>query len=257
MKITLYKAKHFWKEEESATWLKSDKFDHRAFTELKRQYEKIKYSRVNHLIIDDKTLFLFYQSKKDFHDRPITEITALQTNKKFNDIEKAHQNINNQIINIFDNKLDYEIEIVDDLIAKNINPKIYIISLVFALLIIVYFTFEQDEKLAINAAVPIQKDKPEIREIPIPDTLTWKWYGFCGEYNVLNPRYCYEEFIKQKCINKESFLDSYLEFIQKGNNAICIDLKDIDNLKSDNDLLDKKFRSSEMKFFSEEKQHEQ
>ena len=99
MKIAFYKAKHFWKDGESATWLKSGKFDENLFSKLKEQYEELKYSKKKYIDIDGKILFLFYETKKDFHDRPITEITALVASKKVKISDDIYNNLKQYRLN--------------------------------------------------------------------------------------------------------------------------------------------------------------
>ena len=60
MKIKFHKAKHFWKDGQSATWIRSDFFGDRYFNKLKQQYEELKYSKVKYIQVDKKTIFLFY-----------------------------------------------------------------------------------------------------------------------------------------------------------------------------------------------------
>ncbi len=271
MIICTSKAKHFWKNGESATWIKSDHFKKNAFEKLKEEYENLKYSRKNYIQIEGKTLFLFYQSKKDFADRSITEITALQMDKKVNDLDRTFQSIKNQINNPFDDTLEYELEIDNSLIDKRIDWKIYTMVLTLVFIAILYFTLTQKEN-----------PEPPIRELPIPTTIEnnkstetissrelenateenitkieepmkWKWEEFCKKNRVKSPIYCYQGFINKKCDYKENFSQGYIDFVnQDVNNPLCIDFIGIEDMGSDSDLKNKEFRYNEKAFFEGE-----
>jgi hypothetical protein len=111
MKIEFYKARHIWVNGQNATWTKSDKFDVDIFEELKNEYEELKGNKKNVINFKGKTLFLFYRSGKDFTERPITEITAFLSNKNFNDNKKIYQELDSQIQDEFEDKLDYTLNI--------------------------------------------------------------------------------------------------------------------------------------------------
>jgi hypothetical protein len=122
MDINFNKAKHFWKNGEEATWIKSDDFSEKSFNELKKQYEELKYSKKEYLIIDDKILFLFYETKIDNFNRQITEITAIESDNIYKNNNEIYTILSNKKIDIFDNVLKYEIQIADkDIKRKNLK----------------------------------------------------------------------------------------------------------------------------------------
>ena len=118
MKITFYKAKHFWENRECATWKKSTNFNEIVFNTLKEKYEELKYSKENYISIDSKIIFLFYQSKKDIYDRPITEITVLASNTQILDKDRVYQILKSSIIDLFDDNLDYVVEMDTKLVKS-------------------------------------------------------------------------------------------------------------------------------------------
>lgn len=288
MIVHLSKAKHFWKNGKSATWIKSDKFDDVAFQKLKEEYENLKYSRKNYIRIDGKTLFLFYQSKKDFHGRSTTEITALQMDEQINDIDSVFESIKNQIHNPFDDTLEYGIELSNDLFDKKIenltaekkvNWIIYTIPSILILATVIYFILPQKEnimplkrelpkpaKIELNieeknesvAKVPIieqeieksESKKPESKEL---GSKRWEWEEFCKKNSVEEPVFCYQSFINVKCKQKENYSQGYFEFASQGKNEhLCIDLNEIKDLSSDPDLKKQEFGYKEKEFFEGE-----
>ena len=251
MKVVFYKAKHFWKEGKNATWVKSEKFGIDIFSNLKQQYENIKYSKINYIELESTTTFLFYETKKDFYNRPVTEITALQSAKKIKNHQMVYKILSDKIPNVFDDTLEYKVEIDSSLIVKP-NLKLYIGGLIVILLVGAYFllTKESMQLQKNNHKEIVIQEKIKTNEFKKKEKI-WRWGKFCVEYdNVKSPGKCYQSFIQKKCEAKEKFNESNSEFIKK--DATCWDLKEdgiSDIIQGDKSLKEKGFRRSELDFF--------
>ena len=281
MKVKFSKAKHIWKNGKSATWIKADSFSEKVFSQLKQKYESIKYSRDNFLVIDGITLFLFYQEKKDFQGRPITEITALLLDKKIKNSEVVYKDIKNAISNIFDDVLEYNIEINDKYIVKDLLRKYLTVSLILlsAISLWFYISSDQVEKKIVTETSTVntlsqqnqrakekvideiielpsnnisEKYKQELPEIKEKKKKKWNWERFCKKYNIVkNPQLCHKIYIKQKCKEKSEFMISYLEYAK--NHTGKGSCEEWEKLSDDNDL---KVSNLKIKFFKGENTNE-
>ncbi len=162
MKVIFFKAKHIWKDGKSATWIKSDKFGEKIFSQLKKKYESIKYSRDNYIVIDGMILFLFYQNKKDFHGRPITEITALLPDKRIKNPEMLFDHINDTVPDIFDDVLEYDIEIDDKYIVRDQLTKYLVILSVLLLCAIGLWIYIDGGDAQVGKRLPIEMSNGNI-----------------------------------------------------------------------------------------------
>ena len=80
--MSIYIAKHYWKNEENSTWERHEKIDKKLFNYLKDNYETFVKERKNHIKIDKKNIYLCYEDTKDIYERSITNITFLFVQKK-------------------------------------------------------------------------------------------------------------------------------------------------------------------------------
>jgi len=255
MKLILSKAKHFWQDGESATWLKSDAFSDASFQELKRQYEELKYSKLKYIEYNDKVMFLFYRSKKDFQSRPITEISAFEISKNGISKEILYQHIQNNISNIFDNTLNYQLEIKSKKLWS--IKKVFLLFCIFTALCLSLYFLLNTQWVIKEETSSIKTKSQETKTIP-PEKVKiepWKWDTFCKKYNKRKKEttYCYAVFIQNKCEKKDDFKMDYIEFVKK--NSFCTNtLGEIQTNEEDKELKkkldsDKKF---EKKFFDKE-----
>ncbi len=249
MKIKLLKAKHFWKNGESAEWLKSEKFNHKLFEEFKSKYESVKYSKEKYIKVNGRTLLLFYQSKQDIFGRPITEITALQIDKKVKNIDMLHASVQEKIRNIFDDTLEYTIEVESSQIDGD-NKFLYY-GLIFGLVVLLAYGLYAYTSNSIQENV-------ESSTVNKNQSSQWKWNTFCNNNKYERVTFCYQEFIKHKCKKREKFSYTYIEFIRKGgyNNSYCNHLKVKDRESKITDIMshDEDMEANiNKKFFTEEK----
>lgn len=158
MKLKIQKAKHYWENKESATWIKSNSFDKNIFVQLKDMYESIKYSKPKYKSIDDKILMFFYHDTKDIFGRDITELSALLIDIKIKDKNQLYDIIKTQVNDLFNNEVDIIITIEDNLILKENNKKsknILLVGVLFALILSVSIYF-----MILNSIVPAESSKP-------------------------------------------------------------------------------------------------
>lgn len=250
MKIKLYKAKHFWKNRENATWIKSDLFDDEVFSEFKNRYESIKYSKERYITIRDKTLFLFYQSKKDIFDRKTTEITGLLVDKRVRDADILYDKIQMEISDIFDDRLEYSMDVKDDLIAKDYRLIYYglVLGLFLAICYSIYLYTSNSKPIEKASNISITKESKKSK---------WKWRSFCEKYNIGGDiTLCYQAFTKQKCEKKENSIYPYIKFIRQSDENSCNYIRKEESKGQIRDIMifDKDLEKNiNKKFFIEEK----
>lgn len=115
MKITFYKVLSYWKEGEEADFDKEARYDSNIFELFKDKLE------TKEQIIKSGGLDLFIYRKssgiEDFKERPIDLVAGLYANNQFKDSKKIYKLIQEQV-DVFDEKLEYVVEVDDNLLVS-------------------------------------------------------------------------------------------------------------------------------------------
>lgn len=241
MKYKFYKAKHYWKDAERATWSISDGFDDNIFEQYKNSYETLGQNKPNYIEIDGKTLFLFYQDKKDYINRPIVEIVGLYCDAKITDKNALYEKL-------LENSCAFEdIDECNDTLAKYVvkNKQWLPIAVIFVVIIAIYLYFnygnntQRDKISSENQIVVVKKSKHQAEQKIQVVKSKWHWDNFCNINNMHNrAKLCYEIYIQQKCILKEKNKYTYSEFILKQRSANCAYLRNLGMTEDIDDLSD-------------------
>ena len=251
MKIHFYKAEHFWEDGETATWRSSQKLDEKLLSELKLKYGFLSKTKPLYLIIDGKTVFLFYRGKKDFVGRPIVEITALCSKYLFKNPEQVY-GILQSTNSVFNDDLELRIDIDRTLVKLPKHLIWYILIFLLVAFLLYIFRSEENKKenieknnLNVKHSMSQVIVQPEIINTMASKPLTiertvpakWKWEDFCRKNIVYTPRKCYEYFIVKKCKQKDKFKQNYFDFIKHNTNlGSCVVLEGLESLKEDKDI---------------------
>ena len=125
--MSIYIAKHYWKDNENSTWEYHKKIEKSLFNYLKDNYYTFVKERKSVIKKNQKFIYLCYEDTIDIYNRPITNITFFISNQEQSKklCEEAYQNL--------------EIKEQDEN-----NPITYIVMLL-VLLMILFFTFFNEE----------------------------------------------------------------------------------------------------------------
>ena len=253
MKTYFFKTKHYWKDDETATWNSAKEFDDKLLDVLKSKYSDLVNSRDKFIEVDGKLLLLFYVESKDIFDRPLVEIAAFYSQTVFKDPEQVYRLLSSRINDVFDEQLVYEMEIDKSWVRYNRNWMIYL-SIFILTALLLYILRPEDENVH---TLDMSKTPKEISKTNvIVDKKTklkssikeqnqkhksWKWTKFCTTTNsVENPTRCYESYIQKKCQKQEDFHQSYLDFIKtNASSPNCILVNEIKSAEDDKDIPNK------------------
>jgi len=128
--MSIYIAKHYWKDNENSTWEYHQKIEKRLFNYLKDNYHTFVKERKMVINRDKKFIYLCYEDTVDVYNRPITNITFFISNQQQSRTlcQETYQNL----------------EIREQ---KEKNRIAYIV-MILVLLMLLFFTFfnEEDSK---------------------------------------------------------------------------------------------------------------
>lgn len=157
MLIKFYKIKHFWQNNENATWENSSNFDEDIFDEIKQNYVNLCSKKIKYQIINKKYVFFYYDEKKDKFGRKIIELVAFLSSKDtITNPNKVYNDIKTQT-RVFNNELEISIEIED---KKNKYKMIYILLIIFIFIFYIFLTTKDSD----TRTTPIA-DKKETKTI--------------------------------------------------------------------------------------------
>lgn len=249
MEIKFYKVLSYWREGQIADFKKESGYDSYMFELFKDKIESNE-----HIMKSEKyDLFVFRKNstEKDFKERPINLVAGLYAEQRFKDTGKIYELIQKQI-DVFDDKLQYTIIVNDDLLVsknkltkKYINTKSKLVGggiVVFLLVsIYLYFSFKtegiQEKDISNMTHTRHEKVAPTKETFPVlakekskkkiakqkkksPKKIKskikkWKWDKLCKKHKVNSPTKCFESYIKEKCLKRNDFKISYLEYAKQ------------------------------------------
>ncbi len=217
MLIKFYKIKHFWQNNENATWENSSNFDEDIFDEIKQNYVNLCSKKIKYQIINKKYVFFYYDEKKDKFGRKIIELVAFLSSKDtITNPDKVYNDIKTQT-RVFNNELEISIEIED---KQNKYKMIYILPIIFIFIFYIFLTTKDSD----------------IRTTPIADKKETKTTS-----NAMVISQDYSEIVKEwnKSINENKNIDKKYLLENSNNEYIYSQLTTYLNLKKYEDELNK------------------
>jgi hypothetical protein len=155
--MSIYIAKHYWKDNENSTWEYHKKIEKRLFNYLKDNYHTFVKERKTVINKDKKFIYLCYEDAMDVYNRPITNITFFISEQEQSRTlcQEVYQNL--------------------EIIEQEEKNKIAYIVMALVLLIILFFTFFNkedavDKKLSTKenliTNVGFQKENIDLSTLP-------------------------------------------------------------------------------------------
>lgn len=137
--MSIYIAKHYWKNNENSTWEYHKKIEKKLFNYLKDNYQLFTKERKTVIKRDKKIIYLCYEDTVDVYNRPITNITFFISNKEQNIelCQEVYQNL--------------------EIIEKEKNNKVAYILIFLVLFIILFSTFVNEEE-SVNKKLATKKN---------------------------------------------------------------------------------------------------
>ena len=128
--MSIYIAKHYWKDNENSTWEYHQKIEKRLFNYLKDNYHTFVKERKMVINRDKKFIYLCYEDAVDVYNRPITNITFFISNQQQSRAlcQETYQNL--------------------EIREQEEKNRIAYIVMILVLLMLLFFTFfnEEDSK---------------------------------------------------------------------------------------------------------------
>lgn len=137
--MSIYIAKHYWKNNENSTWEYHKKIEKKLFNYLKDNYQLFTKERKTVIKRDKKIIYLCYEDTIDVYNRPITNITFFISNKE-QSIELCQEVYHNL-----------------EIIEKEKNNKVAYILIFLVLFIILFSTFVNEEE-SVNKKLATKKN---------------------------------------------------------------------------------------------------
>jgi len=137
--MSIYIAKHYWKNNENSTWEYHKKIEKKLFNYLKDNYQLFTKERKTVIKRDKKIIYLCYEDTVDVYNRPITNITFFISNKE-QSIELCQEVYHNL-----------------EIIEKEKNNKVAYILIFLVLFIILFSTFVNEEE-SVNKKLATKKN---------------------------------------------------------------------------------------------------
>lgn len=137
--MSIYIAKHYWKNNENSTWEYHKKIEKKLFNYLKDNYQLFTKERKTVIKRDKKIIYLCYEDTVDIYNRPITNITFFISNKE-QSIELCQEVYHNL-----------------EIIEKEKNNKVAYILIFLVLFIILFSTFVNEEE-SVNKKLATKKN---------------------------------------------------------------------------------------------------
>lgn len=136
--MSIYIAKHYWKNNENSTWEYHKKIEKKLFNYLKDNYQLFTKERRTVINRDKKIIYLCYEDTVDVYNRPITNITFFISNKEqsIELCQEVYQNL--------------------EIIEKEKNNKVAYILIFLLLFIILFSTFFNEEE-SVNKKLSTKK----------------------------------------------------------------------------------------------------
>jgi len=137
--MSIYIAKHYWKNNENSTWEYHKKIEKKLFNYLKDNYQLFTKERKTVIKRDKKIIYLCYEDTVDVYNRPITNITFFISNKEqsIELCQEVYQNL--------------------EIIEKEKNNKVAYILIFLVLFIILFSTFVNEEE-SVNKKLATKKN---------------------------------------------------------------------------------------------------
>jgi len=137
--MSIYIAKHYWKNNENSTWEYHKKIEKKLFNYLKDNYQLFTKERRTVINRDKKIIYLCYEDTVDVYNRPITNITFFISNKEqsIELCQEVYQNL--------------------EIIEKEKNNKVAYILIFLLLFIILFSTFFNEEE-SVNKKLSTKKN---------------------------------------------------------------------------------------------------
>ena len=137
--MSIYIAKHYWKNNENSTWEYHKKIEKKLFNYLKDNYQLFTKERKTVIKRDKKIIYLCYEDTIDVYNRPITNITFFISNKEqsIELCQEVYQNL--------------------EIIEKEKNNKVAYILIFLVLFIILFSTFVNEEE-SVNKKLATKKN---------------------------------------------------------------------------------------------------
>lgn len=137
--MSIYIAKHYWKNNENSTWEYHKKIEKKLFNYLKDNYQLFTKERKTVIKRDKKIIYLCYEDTVDVYNRPITNITFFISNKEqsIELCQEVYQNL--------------------EIIEKEKNNKVAYILIFLVLFIILFSTFVNKEE-SVNKKLATKKN---------------------------------------------------------------------------------------------------
>ena len=137
--MSIYIAKHYWKNNENSTWEHHKKIEKKLFNYLKDNYQLFTKERKTVIKRDKKIIYLCYEDTVDVYNRPITNITFFISNKEqsIELCQEVYQNL--------------------EIIEKEKNNKVAYILIFLVLFIILFSTFVNEEE-SVNKKLATKKN---------------------------------------------------------------------------------------------------
>ena len=137
--MSIYIAKHYWKNNENSTWEYHKKIEKKLFNYLKDNYQLFTKERKTVIKRDKKIIYLCYEDTVDVYNRPITNITFFISNKEHSIelCQEVYQNL--------------------EIIEKEKNNKVAYILIFLVLFIILFSTFVNEEE-SVNKKLATKKN---------------------------------------------------------------------------------------------------